>query len=164
SERTVKGYCLGDTKEEENGVAQYLRQSAITYCALEFTWPKHDKVETWGIRIEFASAAEIHGKVTPFYCPCSLGRSDFLDDQKIPSVLVGSKGPVDGGAGRLNREVWDASLGDMPQPLHLNFERGLLKSLLPTAMSFTFLRSFNDFCRQFILPADKLDVSDVTAS
>jgi hypothetical protein len=47
----------------------------------------------------------------------------------------------------------------MAQPHHLNFERSLLKTLLPTAMSFTFLRSFNDFCRQFILPADKLNVS-----
>jgi uncharacterized protein YPO0396 len=31
-------------------------------------------------------------------------------------------------------------------------------------MSFTFLRSFNDFCRQFILSADRLDVRDVTDS
>lgn len=164
SERTVKGYCLGDTKEEENGITQYLRQSAITYCALEFTWPKHDKVETWGIRIEFASAAEIHGKITPFYFPCSLGRSDFLDNKKVPLDYIGFKALIERHKGRLYTEGLDAYLRDMAQPQHLNFERSLLKALLPTAMSFTFLRSFNEFCRQFILPADKLDVSDVTAS
>jgi uncharacterized protein YPO0396 len=39
SDRSLKGYCLGDTKEEENGVTQYMRSRAITYVALEFTWP-----------------------------------------------------------------------------------------------------------------------------
>ncbi len=39
SDRSLKGYCLGDTKEEENGVTQYMRSSAITYVALEFIWP-----------------------------------------------------------------------------------------------------------------------------
>src|SRR6185437_2346669 len=164
SERTVKGYCLGDTKEEENGITQYLRQSSITYCALEFTWPRHDKVETWGIRIEFASAAEIHGKITPFYFPCSLGRSEFLDNTKVPLDYLGFKVLVERYKGRVYAEGLDAYLRDMAQPQHLNFDRSLLRSLLPTAMSFTFLRSFNEFCRQFILPADKLDVTDVTAS
>src|SRR6266566_9700079 len=32
SERTLKGYCLGDTKEDDNGVTQYMRQNAITYA------------------------------------------------------------------------------------------------------------------------------------
>jgi hypothetical protein len=164
SERTVKGYCLGDTKEDDNGVTQYLRQSAITYCALEFTWPKNNRMETWGVRIEFSSAAEIHGRVTPFHFPCSLRRGDFLDDKKVPLDYLAFKALVDRYAGRLYTEGLDAYLRDMAQPHHLNFERSLLKTLLPTAMSFTFLRSFNEFCRQFILPADKLDVSDVTAS
>ncbi|HWH69794.1 MAG TPA: ATP-binding protein, partial [Candidatus Sulfotelmatobacter sp.] len=34
SDRSLKGYCLGDTKQEENGVTQYMRQSAITYVGL----------------------------------------------------------------------------------------------------------------------------------
>ena len=58
SDRSLKGYCLGDTKQEENGVTQYMRQSAISYVALEFTWPNRKRVETWGLRVEFASAAE----------------------------------------------------------------------------------------------------------
>src|SRR6266700_7131150 len=37
SGRSIKGYCLGDTKEEEGGITQYMRPSAITYVALEFT-------------------------------------------------------------------------------------------------------------------------------
>lgn len=53
---------------------------------------------------------------------------------------------------------------DMASPGHLNFDHGILSRLLPTAVSFTFLKSFNEFCRLFILPADKLNISDVTAS
>ncbi len=40
SSRTLKSYCLLDTKREENGVPQYQRdKGAISYIALEFTWP-----------------------------------------------------------------------------------------------------------------------------
>jgi len=72
-----KDIVLGDTKEEENGVTQYMRQSTITYVALEFSWPKGKRVETWGIRVEFVSAAEAHGKITPFFILFRLGRNDF---------------------------------------------------------------------------------------
>ncbi len=164
SGRTLKGYCLGDTKEEENGATQYMRQSAITYAALEFTWPGDRRAETWGLRVEFASAAEAHGKVTPFFIPDTLERGDFLDPEKRPLDYAAFKAFAEGCGGRLYTEGIDAYLRDMAQPAHLNFERGVLRSLLPTAMSFTFLRSFNEFCRQFILPADRLDVTDVTAS
>jgi DNA repair exonuclease SbcCD ATPase subunit len=164
SDRTLKGYCLGDTKEDEDGVAQYMRQSAITYAALEFTWPSGKKIETWGIRVEFASAAEAHGRVTPFFALGSLERNDFLDGGKRPLDHAAFKAIVERHGGRLYTEGVDAYLRDMAQPPHLNFDRTVLRSLLPTAMSFTFLRSFNDFARQFILPADKLDVTDVTAS
>ncbi|MBM3880835.1 MAG: hypothetical protein FJ387_14145 [Verrucomicrobia bacterium] len=164
SGRTLKGYCLGDTKEEENGATQYMRPSAITYAALEFAWPGDRKAETWGLRVEFASAAEAHGKVTPFLVPGTLERSDFLDQDKRPLDYAAFKAFAEGRGGRLYTEGIEAYLRDMAQPVHLNFERSVLRSLLPTAMSFTFLRSFNEFCRQFILPADRLDVTDVTAS
>ncbi|HEX9046349.1 MAG TPA: ATP-binding protein, partial [Verrucomicrobiae bacterium] len=72
SDRSLKGYCLGDTKQEENGITQYMRPSGITYVALEFTWPNGKRVETWGLRVEFASAAEAHGKTTPFFMPKAL--------------------------------------------------------------------------------------------
>lgn len=164
SQRTLKGYCLGDTKQEGDGINPYMRQSAITYVALEFVWPDGKRSETWGMRIEFTSAADIQGKVSPFFFPCSVERSDFLDGGKRPLEYSIFKGLVEARDGRLYTEGVDAYLRDMAQPVHLNFDRSLLRSLLPTAMSFTFLRSFNDFCRQFILPADKLDVADVTAS
>jgi DNA repair exonuclease SbcCD ATPase subunit len=164
SDRSLKGYCLGDTKQEENGVTQYMRQSAISYVALEFTWPKGKRAETWGLRIEFASAAEAHGKITPFFVPVALMRSDFLHPDKRPLDYTAFKALVEGREGRLYSEGLDAYLRDMAQPTHLNFDRAVLRALLPTAMSFTFLKSFNEFARNFILPADKLDVSDVTAS
>jgi len=164
SDRSLKGYCLGDTKEEENGVTQYMRSSAISYVALEFRWPGGKRFETWGIRVEFANAAEIHGKVMPFFIPASLNRSDFLDAEKRPLDHAAFKALAESKEGRLYPEGIEAYLRDMAQPVHLNFDKGVLRSLLPTAMSFTFLKSFNEFARNFILPGDKLDVSDVTAS
>jgi chromosome segregation ATPase len=164
SDRSLKGYCLGDTKEEENGVTQYMRSSAITYVALEFTWPNGKKCETWGIRVEFTSAAEAHGKVTPFFIPESLARGDFLDAEKRPLDYTAFKAFAESRQGRIYPEGIEAYLRDMAQPVHLNFDNKVLRSLLPTAMSFTFLKSFNEFARQFILSADKLDVNDVTAS
>jgi hypothetical protein len=164
SDRSLKGYCLGDTKEEENGVTKYMRQSAISYVALEFTWPNGKRRETWGLRVEFASAAEAHGKITPFFIPAGLVRSDFLHPDKRPLDYPAFKAFVESRDGRLYSEGLEAYLRDMAQPTHLNFDRQVLRALLPSAMSFTFLKSFNEFARQFILPADKLDVSDVTAS
>jgi len=169
SDRSLKGYCLGDTKEEENGVTQYMRQNVITYVALEFTWPKGKRVETWGIRVEFVSTAEAHPKITPFFIPVSFARNDFLTEanqknERFPLDYTAFKALVESREGRIYPEGIEAYLRDMAQPVHLNFERNVLRALLPTAMSFTFLKSFNDFARQFILPADKLDVGDVTAS
>lgn len=169
SDRTLKGYCLGDTKQEEGGVIQYMRDAAITYVALEFTWPTRRKVETWGFRIEFTSAAESQGRVSPFFIPAALDRSDFLDAEKRPleytafKAMVESHSTSDSVRGRVYAELSEY-LAHMAQPAHLNFDRSVLRGLLPTAMSFTFLRSFNDFCRQFILSADRLDVRDVSDS
>ena len=164
SDRSLKGYSLGDLKDDEGGVDKYMRQSAITYVALEFTWPNGKRAETWGLRIEFISAAEAHGKVTPFFIPAALTRGDFLHPDKRPLDYPAFKAFAESREGRLYPEGLDAYLRDMAQPTHLNFDRAVLRALLPTAMSFTFLKSFNDFARNFILPADKLDVSDVTAS
>lgn len=169
SDRSLKGYVLGDTKQEEGGVTQYMRDSAVSYVALEFTWPNRRKAETWGFRIEFASAAESQGRVTPFFIPAALSRGDFLDEEKRPldytafKALAESRTDRDGVRGRLYSTI-DEYTRDLQQPTHLNFNYKILRGLLPTAMSFTFLRSFNDFCRQFILSADRLDVRDVTDS
>jgi len=179
SDRSLKGYCLGDTKQEENGAIQYMRNSAVSYVALEFTWPNKKRVETWGIRVEFRSAAETQGTVTPFFIPAALDRSDFLTtpnerNEKFPLDYTAFKSLAESKVftekngekfqGRLYSEGIESYLRDMAQPSHLNFDRGILRSLLPSAMSFTFLKSFNEFCRNFILPAEKLNVNDVRDS
>lgn len=169
SDRTLKGYCLGDTKQEEQGVTQYMRDNAITYVALEFTWPNGKRVETWGLRVEFQNAGEQSGRVSPFFIPASLARADFIDEAKRPlglaafRALAEAHSAKDGVTGRVYAEPSEY-LRDMCQPSHLNFDRAVLRHLLPSAMSFTFLRSFNEFCRNFILPSERLNVQDVTDS
>ncbi len=167
SGRDLKGYVLGDLKEEESGVGQYMRQSAITYAALEFTWPDGQRVETWGLRVEFTSAAEQQGRISPWWCEGRLERGDFLsstlDGKRVPRELADWRAMVNERGGEVFSGI-EEYRRDMSSPGHLNFDHGILSRLLPTAMSFTFLRSFNDFCRLFILPADRLDVNDVTAS
>ena len=167
SGRDLKGYVLGDLKEEDGGVEQYMRSSAIAYAALEFTWPDGRRVETWGLRVEYASAAEQHGKISPWWCEGRLERGDFLaatsDGKRVPRELADWRAAVDERGGEVFSGI-EEYRRDMSSPGHLNFDHGILSRLLPTAMSFTFLRSFNEFCRLFILPADRLDVSDVTSS
>ena len=167
SGRDLKGYVLGDLKEEDGGVEQYMRQSAITYAALEFTWPDGKRIETWGLRVEFTSAAEQQGKISPWWCEGRLERGDFLtttaDGKRLPRELADWRAIVEERGGEIFHGI-EEYRRDMSSPGHLNFDHGILSRLLPTAMSFTFLKSFNEFCRLHILPADRLDVSDVTAS
>jgi energy-coupling factor transporter ATP-binding protein EcfA2 len=172
SQRDLKGYSLGDLKEEEGGVTQYMRDSAITYAAIELTWPlgtgqAPQRIETWGLRVEFASAAEQQGKVSPFWCEGPLERGDFLTvntaGKRVPRELADFRAFIDERGGQIFSGI-EEYRRDMASPGHLNFDHGVLSRLIPTAMSFTFLRSFNEFCRLFILPADRLDVSDVTTS
>ena len=167
SGRDLKGYVLGDLKEEDGGVDQYMRQSAITYAALEFTWPDGKRVETWGLRVEFTSAAEQQGRISPWWCEGRLARGDFLttapDGKRTPRELADWRAMVEERDGEIFSGI-EEYRRDMSAPGHLNFDHGILSRLLPTAMSFTFLKSFNEFCHDYILPADRLDVSDVTAS
>lgn len=168
SDRTIKGYCLLDTKREENGVPQYFHDKGVTsYIAAEFTWPGGQRVETWGLRFEFRSAAENDGSTTPFFCPASLEKADFLteaeDGKPRPSALGAFKRMVEGHGGRLFSSAREY-LRDMANPSHLNFNKDVLQRLLPSAMSFTNLKSFDDFCRQFVLPAEAVPVEDVVSS
>ncbi len=169
SDRTIKGYCLLDTKREENGQTQYFHDKGVTtYIAAEFTWPDGKRVETWGLRIEFRNTAENDGIITPFCCPASLEREDFLavspeDGKSRTRSLAEFKSLIDARAGRVyasSREY----LRDMANPSHLNFNKDVLERLLPSAMSFTNLKSFDDFCRQFVLPGEAVPVEDVISS
>ncbi len=93
SDRTIKGYCLLDTKREENGQPQYFHDKGVTtYIAAEFTWPDGSRVETWGLRFEFRNTAENDGFTTPFFCPAPLDRADFLPisgGREIPPAPAG---------------------------------------------------------------------------
>ncbi len=168
SDRTIKGYCMLDTKREENGQPQYFHDKGVTtYIAAEFTWPDGKRVETWGLRFEFRSAAENDGTTTPFYCKAALEKSDFLTDAEDgkprPSPLGTFKQMIEANDGRLFSSAREY-LRDMATPSHLNFNKDVLQRLLPSAMSFTNLKSFDDFCRQFVLPAEAVPVEDVASS
>ncbi|MFD2255441.1 SbcC/MukB-like Walker B domain-containing protein [Luteolibacter algae] len=176
SDRTIKGYCLLDTKREENGQPQYFHDKGVTtYIGGEFTWPEGSvddtggrRIETWGIRFEFRNSSENDGFNTPFYCPAPLEREDFLsvspEDGKLrTSSLAEFKAMIESRGGRLftsSREY----LRDMANASHLNFNKEVLERLLPSAMSFTNLKSFDDFCRQFVLPGEAVPVDDVISS
>ena len=169
SDRTIKGYCLLDTKREENGQPQYFHDKGVTtYIASEFTWPNGTRVETWGLRFEFRNAAETDGVTTPFFCPCAMERDDFLaispeDGKPRTRTLPDFRAFLEARGGRTfasSREY----LRDMANGSHLNFNKDVLERLLPSAMSFTNLKSFDDFCRRFVLPGEALSVEDVIAS
>ncbi len=168
SDRTLKSYCLLDTKREENGIPQYLRSAAITYIALEFTWPpkaaEEERIETWGLRIEFRNTAEHQGHIRPFVCYGPLDKADFLNAERRPLELAEFKHLIEKEPDGRLFETQDQYLRDMANDQHLNVNRAVLGSLLPQAMSFTNLKSFDEFCRRFILPDDKLNVADVVAS
>lgn len=169
SDRTIKGYCLLDTKREENGQPQYFHDKGVTtYIGAEFTWPDGSRMETWGLRFEFRNTSENDGFSTPFFCPASLEREDFLsvspeDGKSRTSSLAEFKAMIESKGGRIftsSREY----LRDMANPSHLNFNKDVLERLLPSAMSFTNLKSFDDFCRQFVLPNEAVPVDDVISS
>ena len=165
SDRTLKSYILCDTKREENGQPQYVRdKGAIAYVALEFTWPKGDRVETWGLRMEFRGQAETQGRVSPFFADGAMRRADFLDAERRPLELAAFRHLVEKERDGRIFETQEHYLRDMANDRHLNFNRAVLGTLLPTAMSFTNLKSFDEFCRRFILPGDRLNVKDVVAS
>ena len=168
SDRTVKSYCLLDTKREENGVPQYIRPAAITYIALEFSWPRkateEERIETWGLRIEFRNTAENQGHVKPFVVFGPVTKAEFLNAERRPLEAAEFKHLVEKDRDGRLFETQDQYLRDMANDQHLNFNRAVLSSLLPQAMSFTNLKSFDEFCRRFILPDDKLNVADVVAS
>ncbi|MFZ4774410.1 MAG: SbcC/MukB-like Walker B domain-containing protein [Terrimicrobiaceae bacterium] len=165
STRTLKSYCLGDTKQDIDGTAQYMRdKGAITYVALEFTWPDRKRVETWGLRLEFDSAAQNQpNHKNGFFIPDRIEKTGWLNEDRTPLEFPAFKRMVRDQAGTVF-ETMESYRREMGIPTHLNFDRGTLDYLLPAAMSFTFLRSFNEFCRQYILPASEVDIQPVKES
>ena len=165
STRSLKSYCLGDTKQDIDGTPQYMRnKGAVTYVALEFTWPDRKRVETWGLRIEFDSTAQNQpNHKNGFFVPARIEKSGWLHDDRTPLDFAGFKRQVRSNSGTVF-ETMESYRREMGIPTHLNFDRTTLDYLLPAAMSFTFLRSFNEFCRQYILPAGEVDIQPVKES
>lgn len=165
SSRTLKSYCLGDTKDEVEGVAQYMRnEGATTYAALEFTWPNREKIETWGLRVEFESAAQNqparrHG----FVIPGRMDKGDWIDAHGQPLNWTTFRELVHDRGGRVF-DTMEAYRREMSLPSHLNFDRETLDYLLPAAMSFTFLDNFNRFCRSYVLPPEEVRIQEVRDS
>ena len=165
STRNLKSYCLGDTKQDIDGAPQYMREKgSITYVALEFRWPDRKRTETWGLRIEFDSAAQNQpNRKDGFFVPCSLEKADWLHEDRTPLDAAAFSRFVNDNRGTVFKTM-DSYRREMGIPSHLNFDRGVIDYLLPAAMSFTFLRSFNDFCRQYILPGGEVDIRPVAES
>ena len=168
SSRTLKSYCLGDTKQEVEGVPQYMRnEGATTYAAMEFTWPDnngHRRVETWGLRIEFDSAAQNSpSRRNGFMIPRRLDKEDWIDDLNLPRNWQDFRDFVNAEDGKVF-DTMESYRKEMGQVSHLNFDRETLDYLLPAAMSFTFMDNFNRFCRSFVLPPDEVQISEVRDS
>lgn len=165
SSRTLKSYCLGDTKEEIDGLPQYMRNDgATTYVALEFTWPDSKKVETWGLRIEFDSAAQNqasrrHG----FMIPRKLDKADWIDQFGFPLNWSSFRDYAAECEGKVF-DTMESYRREMALKNHLNYDRQTLDYLLPAAMSFTFLDNFNKFCRNYVLPPDEVRIQEVRDS
>ncbi len=165
STRNLKSYCLGDTKQDIDGKPQYMREKgSITYVALEFRWPNRKRVETWGLRIEFESAAQNQpSRKEGFFFPAGISKTGWLNEDRTPLDHKSFQKFVNESGGTVFKTL-DSYRREMATPLHLNFDRAVIDYLLPAAMSFTFLRSFNDFCRQYILPHGEVDIQPVAES
>src|SRR5207253_9757583 len=137
--RTLKGYCLLDTKREENGVPEYQRaKGAISYLALEFTWPvkagEEPRVETWGLRIEFRNSAENQGHIDSFYCEGLMSCDDCLsttpeDGKKRPIELAAFRHFVVNERQHRLSETQKQLLRNMANHQHLNVNPAVLRPL-----------------------------------
>lgn len=165
STRSLKSYCLGDTKQEVEGAPQYMRdKGAITYVALEFQWPDKKRVETWGLRIEFENTAQNQpNRKHGFMFTGRMSKEEWLHEDRTPMDYATFRKFTEARGGRVY-DTMESYRREMGLPSHLNFDRAVLDYLLPAAMSFTFLKSFNDFCRRYILPIGDVDIQPVKES
>lgn len=131
SGRDKKSYCLCDTQEDVNGVAQYARDGGVTYVALEFTWPGGDQVETWGMRIDYPNAAAQVPEEDFFRVPERMERADFVTPDGYALGMEGFRVLLKQKDGDTFRNITEyrKRLGE-----HLNFHRDTVDFLMPSAM------------------------------
>ncbi len=164
--RDLVGYCLGDTNQIHNGQRHFLRQSGVSFVALEFTRPgepksKQPKRETWGIRIAFSSA-DAAPQPTYFCIPDRLEYATLSPDGK--NLLSD-----DAFRTWLRREHGNESLfarqrdymEEMAAPRHLNFDAAAFHRTFPKAIAFEPEENVEKFIRDFILEESPLDVRDI---
>ncbi len=163
--RDIVGYCLGDTNQTRNGQRHFLRQSGVTFVALEFTRPgergKEPKRETWGIRVQFSSP-DAAPHQTYFFVPARIDYATLAPDGK--NLL-----PDDDFRRWLRRDYGNESLfarqrdylEEMAAPRHLNFDAAAFHRTFPKAIAFEPEENVEKFIREFVLEESPLDVRDV---
>lgn len=168
--RDLVGYCLGDTNQPgREGGRHFLRQSGVTFVALEFTRPaergkREAKRETWGIRIEFSSP-DAAPRQTYFCVPDRLEYVALAPDGK---TLLAD----DAFRTWLRREYGNESLfslqreylAEMAAPRHLNFDADAFHRTFPKAIAFEPEENVGKFIREFILEESPLDVREVRSA
>ncbi len=162
--RDLVGYCLGDTNQVRNGQRHFLRQSGVSFVALEFTRPGNKKTlsrETWGIRIQFSSP-DAAPQTTYFCIPDRLEYSALSPDGK---TLL----PDDAFRTWIRREYGNEYLfarqrdylEELAAPRHLNFDAAAFHRTFPKAIAFEPEENVEKFIREFILEESPIDVRDV---
>ncbi len=166
--RDLVGYCLGDTNQTRNGQRHFLRQSGVTFVALEFTRTpdaprKEPERETWGIRLQFNSADAAPGH-TYFCIPDRLEygaiapEGKLLADEAFRAWLRREYG---------NQSLFNRQrdyLEEMAAPRHLNFDPAAFHRTFPKAIAFELEDNVQTFIREFILEESPLDVREVRAA
>ena len=159
--RDLKSYCLCDTQDDGDGPAKFARDGGTTYVALEFTWPDGERVETWGMRITYANSEAPNPEEDFFMVEGRLNRSDFLTQDGFALPPAGLLALIKSHDGQRFSGVtsYRAEIAD-----HLNFDRKTVDYLMPEAMSFVFMRSFDEFCRRHILETSQVKIEEVQRS
>jgi uncharacterized protein YPO0396 len=172
SGRSLRGYCLCDTNTQSaDGQERYLRQSSVTFAALEFAWPADSngeiRRETWGARVEFESTSAKDRtlwfnipqrlETDDFFIKTLEGKSEFLPENEF---RVHVKRDLSG-------EVFDRQasyLDEMASRVHLGFDRIQMNKTLPNSMAFQPVESFEKFIRDYLLEPGLPDVKAVRMS
>jgi hypothetical protein len=167
--RDLVGYCLGDTNQTtKEGGRHFIRRSGVTLIALEFTRPaernQEPQRETWGIRIEYASA-DARPKHTYFFIP---ERLDYAHIAPSGRILGEDEFKTwvrrEGFANFLLTESQGTYLKEMATPRHLNFDDVAFHKTFPKAIAFELEDNVEHFIREFILEESPLEVAEVRSS
>lgn len=165
--RTLVSYCLCDTNLTRDGEPHYTRRNGASFIALEFTWPpergREPRRETWGIRIEYASATSDPKRVY-FGIPDRLTwemlapSGEMLSEEDFRAFLRNDYGHD------TLLPTQKAYLDEMATPRHLWFDREQLNKTLWKSIAFEPEADVEAFIRDFILEESPVDVREVQRS